>query len=210
MPFNPFNRKPIGQTCQNQIIALVLFSIVKTWFLLFTIVFLQIHLFISFFEKYAFCFSPYVLLMKFLFFDFIFSITLPPVQTLNPIGKNVPNLQFWVSFLVKDTKCFEKTKDCLIDWFVSSFKFCFLNNFILHYLHQFGSKFLCKLVFFSQIWGFILCKESFRARNCRDLQLCFISLCIRIWFLKLPVFFSKHVVNRHFFSGFLLENWPLG
>ena len=106
---------------------------------------------------------------------------------------------FWVLFLLKDTRCFEKTKDCIFEIFVSFFKFCFLKNFILHFLHQFGAKFLCKLIFLSRIWGFILCKESFRARNCWDLQLCFIFLCIRIWFLKLPVFYSKQVVNRRFF-----------
>ena len=135
----------------------------------------------------------------FLFFDFIYSITMLPVQAFNAIGKNVPNLQFWVSFLVKDTKCFEKTKDCLFEWFVSLFKFCSLNKFNLHFLHQFGSEFLCKMFFLSQIWGFILFKESFRARNCRDLQLCFLFFRIGFCFPKLKKIFSKEVVNRLFF-----------
>ena len=141
----------------------------------------------------------------FLFFDHIFSITLPPVHTLNPIGKNVSMLRFSVSFLLKDTRGFENAKGCLFDWFVSFFKFCFLNSFILTFLHQFASKILCSLTFLSQIWGFILCKESFRAWNCRDIQLCFIFLRIRIWFPKLPAFLSKQA-----FSGLLLQKWSLG
>ena len=146
----------------------------------------------------------------FLFFDLIFSITLPPVQTHNPIGRNFPNLQFWVSFLLKDTRCFKKTKDCLFDWFVSFFKFSFLINFTLLFLHQFGSKFLCKLIFLPLIWGCIFCKKSFRARNCRDLQLCFIFLRIRNWFLKQSVFFSKQVVKPQFFSSLFLPYRSLG
>ena len=144
----------------------------------------------------------------FLIFNFIFSITMPPVQTFNPIGRKVPNPQFWVSFLLKDTRCFEKAKDCLFELFVSFFKFCFLENFILHFLHQFGAKFLCKLIFLSQIWGFNLCKESFRAPNCWDLQLCFIFLCIRIWFLKLPVFYTKQVVDDLFFWNVTIQTNP--
>ena len=135
----------------------------------------------------------------FLFFDLIFSITLPPVQTHNPIGRNVPNLQFWVSFLLKDTGCFEKAKDCLFRWFVSFFKFCFLIIFGLHLLHQVGNNFLCKLIFVSPIWGFILCKESFRARNRRDLQLCFTFFRIRTCFLKLRVFFLQRGCQPTFF-----------
>ena len=145
----------------------------------------------------------------FLFFDLVFSITLPPVPTLNPNGKIVSKLRFWVSFLVKDTRCFGGAKDCLFGWFVSFFKFCFLYVFGLHFLHQIGNKLLCRLIFFSQIWGFILCKESFRARNCRDIQIWFIFLRIRKLFLKLPVFFSKQVVNRQLFliCYFKIDLW---
>ena len=146
----------------------------------------------------------------FLFFNLFFSITLPPVQTLNPIGRNDPNLQFWVSFLLRDTRCFEKAKDCLFRWFVSFFKFCFLTIFGLHFLHQVGNNFLCKLIFFSPIRGFILCKESFRARNRRDLQLCFTFLRIRTCFLKLRVCFLQSGCQPTFFSEMLVQNWSLG
>ena len=147
---------------------------------------------------YAFCFLRMFCVWMFLFFNFIFSITMPPVQTLNPIGKKVPNPQFWVSLLLKDTRCFGKAKDCLFGCFVSFFKFCFLN--IFGFISSIKSEInFCAGWFFSPIWGFILCKESFRARNCRDLELCFIFLRIRIWLLKLPVIFSKQFVNRRFF-----------
>ena len=199
MPVNTCKRKPFGQKCRNQIIALVPLSKINKRFVLFILVLLQNHIFKSFLEKCNFCFPPYVCVWLFLFFSLLFSITSPPVQTLNPIGKNVPNLQFWVSLLLIETKWSEKAEDCLFDWFVSIFKFSFSINFTLHFLHQFGNKFLCKLIFLPLIWGSILCKKSFRARNCRDLQLCFTFLRIRFWFLKLSVFFSKQVVNRPFF-----------
>ena len=72
VPFNPCNRKPHGQSCQNQIIALLLFSRIKIWLVLFILVFLQIQLFNSFFELYAFGFSSYVLQMNVFAFQFHF------------------------------------------------------------------------------------------------------------------------------------------
>ena len=210
VPFNPCNRKPNGQNCQNQIVALLPFSRIKIWLVLFILVFLQIHFSIHFSRIMLFVFLHMFCVLIFLFFDFIFSITMPPVQTLNPIGKNAPNPQFWVSFLLKETGRFEKAKDCLFEYFGSFFNFCFLNKFILHFRHQFGSDFLWKLIFLSQIWGFILCKESFRARKCPALQLGFIFLSFRIWFLKLPVFFLKQVVNQTFFPECYYSNYSSG
>ena len=199
MPCHPFNRKPIGPNCQNEIKARVLFTRKQIWFVPFIIVFLQIHPFVSFFEKYVFCFSPYVLLRNVFVFWFHFQHNVASGSDTQSNWKECSKSAVLSFVPCKRYKMFWKTKDCLIDWFVSSFKFCFLNKFILHFLHQFGSKLLCKLVLFSQIWGLILCKENFRARNCRDLQLCFTFLRIRFWFLKLSVFFSKQVVNRPFF-----------
>ena len=72
VPFNPCNRKPHRQSCQNQIIALLLFSRIKIWLVLFILVFLQIHLFNSFFELYAVGFSSYVLQMNVFAFQFHF------------------------------------------------------------------------------------------------------------------------------------------
>ena len=72
MPFNTCNRMLFGQNCQNQIIAVVLLSRWKLWFVLCILVFLQTHLLNSFFEIYALCFSPFVLRMIVFVFRFHF------------------------------------------------------------------------------------------------------------------------------------------
>ena len=102
----------------------------------------------------------------FLFLSLIFSRMLNQVQTLNPFGKNVPNLRFWVSFLLKDTRCFEKAKDCLFEWFLSFFKFCFRINFSLFFLHQFRKYFFCANWYSFRRFG-----VSFSAKRSSELEI---------------------------------------
>ena len=145
MPVRTCSRKPFGQNCRNQIMALVPLSKIKIWFVLFILAFFQKHVLNWLFGEKSFCFRKKATLFFlicfardcFCFFDLIFSITLPPVQTLNSIEKNVSNLRFGVSLLLTETRLFEKTKDCIVVWLVSIFKFNFLDNFLVHFRYRF-------------------------------------------------------------------------
>ena len=165
---------------------------------------LQNDLVISFFEKYT-VFSPYVLRMILLVFRYPLQHNDASNSEIHFDWENSSTLRFWVSFLLIETRWFEKAKDYVVAWFLLIFKFCFLKNFGLHSLHQFQMYFLCKLIIFSHFWGFILSEESFRARNCRHLQLCFVFFRVRNWFLKLQAFFFEQVVNRFFFPHCCLK-----
>ena len=210
MPVNTCKRKPFGQKCQNQIIALVPLSRIKIWFVLFIFFFLQNHIFKSFFEKCNFCFPPYVCVWLFLFFSLLFSITLPPVQTLNPIGKNVPNLQFWVSFRLIETRWFEKAEDCLFDWFVSIFKFCFLNNFSLYFFHQFRNFFSVQIgILFADLRFPSLQRELLSLKSSRFLALFPTSSYSNLIFETTSVFLQTGC-QPTFFSGTLPQNWSMG
>ena len=199
MPFNPCNRKPIGQNCQNQMIALVLFGRVKIWFVFFILVCLQIHLFNSFLEKYAFCFSPCVLRMNVFVFRSHFQHNVASSSDTQSNWEECFEAAVFSFVPSKRYKMFWKCQRLLIRLIRVVFQVLFSEYFFLPFLHQFGSKILRNLLFLWQIWGFSLCNESFRARICPDFQLCFTFLQFQIWFPKLPVFHCKQVVNRHFF-----------
>ena len=203
MPFKTCNRMRFGQNCQNQIIAVTPLSRWKLWFVLCILVFLQIHLLNSFFEIYALCFSPFVLRMIVFVFRFHFQHNVASGSDTHS------NWEDCSKSAVLSFAPFLKIQDVLKNpKFAYSVDSCRLSSsvFLIFWLAStpWNRKyFFVQAYFFFADLRFPSVQRSFRARNRQDLQLWFIFLRIRTWFVKLRVFYQS-CCQATFFSGMLL------